>query len=174
MLLLVAVAVTSGGLVIAGCGSSSKSRSAGHRASAGAVAGLRYADCMRSHGVTNFPDPSSGGFGFDLASAGINQQSPAYQAAHRACVQFMPAATGPRRATESQIRAATKFAECMRTHAFPDFSDPTADPGLTPGRPTPASILVVVPGLAFHVNPSFDPNTPQVERAAAACGGWPY
>src|SRR5579862_5996204 len=42
--------------------------------------GLAYAQCMRSHGVPNFPDPvatPSGGYGFLMH--GVNPQSSAFQ-----------------------------------------------------------------------------------------------
>ena len=46
---------------------------------------LKFAECMRSHGVTDYPDPSSSG-----RSAAPNQNSPAYQAARKACKSLMP------------------------------------------------------------------------------------
>ena len=60
-------------VAIAGCGSSSSHHESGVRPG---EQGLRFASCMRSHGVPNFPDPSAGG-GFDIAST-INARSPAY------------------------------------------------------------------------------------------------
>jgi hypothetical protein len=53
---------------------------------------LKYAECMRAHGVANFPDPSSrpnGGWGFDFSQT-LNQSSPAYQAATAACKSLEP------------------------------------------------------------------------------------
>ena len=46
---------------------------------------LQLAQCMRSHGVTNFPDPSAteGTLGAMVSSAGIDLQSPTVQAALR-------------------------------------------------------------------------------------------
>jgi hypothetical protein len=51
---------------------------------------LAMSRCMRSHGVPNFPDPQfqsgpGGGFGIRLNGAGINPNSPAFQAAQKAC-----------------------------------------------------------------------------------------
>ncbi|HEV3291246.1 MAG TPA: hypothetical protein VG123_19880 [Streptosporangiaceae bacterium] len=48
---------------------------------------LKRAECMRAHGVTNFPDPSAPGQqGPPPASAGgIGPSSPVFQAAARAC-----------------------------------------------------------------------------------------
>jgi hypothetical protein len=53
---------------------------------------LSYAKCMRAHGVSNFPDPSSrpgGGWGFDFGPQ-IDQTSPTYEAATRACKALEP------------------------------------------------------------------------------------
>jgi len=44
---------------------------------------LRYAECMRAHGVSDFPDPLPGG-GFDIPSA-VDAQSRTFTAADRAC-----------------------------------------------------------------------------------------
>jgi hypothetical protein len=68
-------------LAIVACGASGTSRSATD--SSGHALGVAYADCMRSHGVPNFPDASAGG-GFDIPST-INAQSPAYSMYH--CVR---------------------------------------------------------------------------------------
>jgi hypothetical protein len=51
---------------------------------------LAMSRCMRSHGVPNFPDPQfqsgpGGGFGIRLGGPGINPNSPAFQAAQKAC-----------------------------------------------------------------------------------------
>jgi hypothetical protein len=54
---------------------------------------LELAKCMRSHGVTNFPDPSSrpnGGWGFDITQTSLHVNSPTYQAAAQACQKSVP------------------------------------------------------------------------------------
>jgi hypothetical protein len=49
---------------------------------------LKYADCMRWHGVPNFPDPDHDGV-FTLPE-GIDQQAPLFQSATHACVKVQP------------------------------------------------------------------------------------
>jgi hypothetical protein len=52
------------------------------------AAGLKFARCMRSHGVPSFPDPkviSSSGGNQQVELPGVNTQSPAFQAAAKAC-----------------------------------------------------------------------------------------
>jgi hypothetical protein len=61
---------------------------------------VKYAQCMRAHGVPNFPDPHStnggigtpSGIGFDMS--GINQNSPQYRAASQACQSLATHAKG--------------------------------------------------------------------------------
>jgi hypothetical protein len=53
---------------------------------------LRYARCMRAHGIPDFPDPEPGG-GFSIkASRGsdLDPNNPIYKAADRACTHYMP------------------------------------------------------------------------------------
>jgi hypothetical protein len=52
---------------------------------------LRFAGCMRAHGIPNFPDPTGTGFEF-LPPAGYNPQSPRVQAAQQACRKYSSAA----------------------------------------------------------------------------------
>jgi hypothetical protein len=51
--------------------------------------GLRFAQCMRTHGVA-LPDPDSSGRIPDPASGGIDQGSPQFEAANQACGEYRP------------------------------------------------------------------------------------
>src|ERR1700727_629287 len=62
---------------------------------------VRYSECMRSHGVPDFPDPGTtqgpnafgmDGYTFNLP-ANLNTQSPAYQDADKACGRTVPGAS---------------------------------------------------------------------------------
>lgn len=63
---------------------------------------MKYAQCMRAHGVPDFPDPKitnggigvPGGFTFELSGSGIDGKSPQYQAAARACQSLATHAKG--------------------------------------------------------------------------------
>lgn len=50
---------------------------------------LKFAQCIRKHGVPNWPDPGSNG-AFNLGGTGINAQSSAVLAAQQACKSVMP------------------------------------------------------------------------------------
>ena len=54
---------------------------------------LRYAACMRSHGVPNYPDPTFSGNSVNLGNLsadGIDPNSPQYQSASNACASLNP------------------------------------------------------------------------------------
>jgi hypothetical protein len=51
-----------------------------------------YAQCMRSHGVSGFPDPSSNG-GFTTPSS-VDQNSSTFQSAENACKALLPSVPG--------------------------------------------------------------------------------
>ncbi len=58
---------------------------------------LAFSQCMRSHGITNFPDPVFSGGGVRLGFApgsGINPSSPAFQKAQQACGSLFGKASG--------------------------------------------------------------------------------
>ena len=76
---------------------------------------LEFAGCMRSHGITDFPDPSSGGGFVFHASAGMTQ-SPQFQAAQKACQKYMPPGPGSGRPLRTGAGA---HAESRGVHASP-------------------------------------------------------
>lgn len=48
-------------------------------------AAIANAECMRKHGVPNFPDPTFSGGSINAALGGVNPQSPAFKQAAAAC-----------------------------------------------------------------------------------------
>jgi hypothetical protein len=53
---------------------------------------VKFAQCMRSHGI-NIPDPTfnnGGGFGFKRAFGSVDRNSPQFQAANKACASLRP------------------------------------------------------------------------------------
>ena len=54
---------------------------------------LRFARCMRAHGVPNMPDPTSQGLRFSPSSE-INPNSPAFVAAQKHCARYSLTAGG--------------------------------------------------------------------------------
>ena len=59
---------------------------------------LKYAECMRAHGIADFPDPNSQGL-LQIKvqpGSGLDPNNPRYQAANKACqhYQYAPPGTG--------------------------------------------------------------------------------
>jgi hypothetical protein len=161
----VAVAVFSSALVLAACGSSGKS--GGGSGSAIASAGIKYADCMRAHGVPNFPDPISAGGGVQLSSE-VNTQSPAFQSAQSACQKLLPGGLpGRGDGSATRIEQGVKLAACMRAHGLSSFPDPTSSPPSTPPRPD--TTVLFGPEGAFSMTASMV-QSPAFKQAAARCG----
>ena len=155
------------GLMIAACGSSSSDKPS---ASALKSDGLKFSECMRSHGVPNFPDPTTGsnGHGFRISitpASGIQPFSPSFKAAQSTCSKLLPgggpAAHGaPSPQVRSQMLA---ISMCMRAHGITDFPDPTTKPPSTPGN-------VIGRDGEFFVFPSnINTNSPAFKQAATAC-----
>lgn len=112
-----------------GCGSSAKPAAA---ARSGYEQSLKYAECMRTHGVASFPDPSASanGGGHLIIHAGpgtgIDPSAPAFVSAQQACGKLLPkGAPGPGGAIPVATKEqALKFSACMRSHGVPGFPDP--------------------------------------------------
>lgn len=113
-------------LLISACGSSAPSGT-GDRTAANAAKAVKFAKCMRTNGVSQFPDPSaSGNFTIDAIANGtsLKTNTPAFTKALTACKDLEPAGfTGTKRSSQQQ-NAALKFARCMRKNGVPDFPDP--------------------------------------------------
>ena len=159
----VALAGIAGALAIAACGSSSKPSQ-----SAGAPQALKFAACMRSHGVPNFPDPSGGGGGIQIpVGSGISPFSPAFKAAQQDCHTLLPGGGAPPSpATAEQKARLFQLAQCMREHGVSDFPDPTSSP---PSNPAGFRLAFGRPGAFIAVPSTIDPQPPSFKQAAKAC-----
>ncbi|MDX6349551.1 MAG: hypothetical protein QOF84_4341 [Streptomyces sp.] len=104
-------------------GSSSPSATA-----SGASSVLAYAQCMRKHGVTNFPDPNAQGH-LDINGDTVDMKSSQAVAADKACKTLLPPA-GNASPPAGSRSAALKYSECMRKNGVPKFPDPNAEGGI--------------------------------------------
>ncbi|HEY2200740.1 MAG TPA: hypothetical protein VGH56_02545 [Solirubrobacteraceae bacterium] len=88
---------------------------------------LAYSRCMRSQGVSTFPDPTtSGGIGIVLPHS-MNLGAPTYKAANRACQSLAPAAHPATTTVSAQkLAAEVRAARCMRARGDPAFPDPNS------------------------------------------------
>ena len=131
---------------------------------------LALAQCMRGHGVPNFPDPNAAG-GYTLTSTGslegnggaISIDGSQAQTAYGDCRHLLPG--GPsiaqleqdvqqeQQRQEQALPALLKYSQCVRSHGVPNFPDP--------GQRTQSP----VPGKGGAI----DSNSPQFQAALSAC-----
>src|ERR1035437_2100754 len=161
--LSVGLAVLALAITVAACGSSSKPHSTG---SSAYNADLKVAQCMRSHGVSNFPDPSAavagqgaGGFSIQTPAGsssvminGVSVGGPAYTAAAKTC--HLSGAAGGQPVSEAEQQGMIAKAHCIRTHGVPNFPDPFFGGG---------------GGIGFKRPAGYNPQAPAVVQAAKAC-----
>jgi hypothetical protein len=112
---------------------------------------LAYARCMRSHGISDFPDPNAQG-GFS-APNGMNPNSPQYAAANNDCKSLTGSGATPSY-NPATVAALLKYAICMRAHGISDFPDPNAQGHLN---------ISAKPGS------DLSPSNPQYAAANHAC-----
>ena len=159
-------------LLVAACGSSRPTTGSQTAASVQAD-GLKFASCVRSHGVPNFPDPTSSnggglriqqsqtaGSGGSMTVNGVPVSAPAFQAAQRECAKYMPK-RGPISATQVRnlSKAALEMATCMRSHGVSNFPDPKVQAGSNGG------VGVQINGSGGGPNPS----SPTFQAAQKVC-----
>jgi hypothetical protein len=128
------VAVAAFSLLAAGCGggssgapsvASTSPTSATTTTQTGLVA---YSHCMRSHGVSSFPEPQRvGGRALKLTIQRLVTGNPQFRSAQRACNHLLPnggAESQTTQPTRAQVAAELSFARCMRSHGEARFPDP--------------------------------------------------
>jgi hypothetical protein len=100
------------------------------------------AQCVRDHGIPNFPDPVLGTRGDLQVDDQLLHSLPASvtQAAEQACIRQIEAAQQAADAqrppaTPQELAQATRFAQCMRRHGWPNFPDPDAQGGFSSSTP---------------------------------------
>jgi hypothetical protein len=85
---------------------------------------LNFARCMRSHGISNFPDD------LNVQNVpGLNPSSPAFKTSRTACQHLLPVKTAPSAAPSAQTDAQlVRLSNCLRAHGYPSMPDPRPDP----------------------------------------------
>ena len=143
------------GLLISGCGGGSTSSGA---PSAGVAntrrQSLAFAACMRSRGVSGYPDPqvtgSGNGVQVRISPGTANPDSPGFRAADRSCHHLMPGLVATSAGNGQNQQQDLKFADCMRSHGVPAFPDAGHDG-------------------AFTLPSTINQQSLQFERATTAC-----
>jgi hypothetical protein len=151
----IVIAAAAGVFGFTACGSATKPA-----AQVDINAGVKFAQCMRAHGVSGFPDPGTGGGPQETPVS----SAPAFVSAQKACGGG-PGGPGLPRATEAQKAQAIAFAKCMRAHGVPGWPDPIYGP---PSNPT--TTVLAIHGMAFVFPPGLTVQSPALRRAASTCG----
>ena len=160
-------------LAIAACGSSDptnstgSSRLTGQSKLAGAFA---FAKCMRSHGVSNFPDPKVSGNSIQIfgANSGVIVQSPAFRSAQTSCNHLLPGGGPGSGPPSAQAHAQLlQMSQCLRRHGISSFPDPQA--GSPPSNPVGYSAIFGHDGYFLAIPSSIDTKSPAFRKAASAC-----
>ena len=149
------LAVTAGlVLLTAACGGSPGAVSS---PSASVTSRLAYVQCVRAHGVPDYPDPDSNG----QEPPGTKElfiSNPRFRAASDACRHLLPNGGHPTQTPQPDAltqAGAVRLAGCMRAHGYATFPDPTID---SVGQPV--------------FNPQgtgIDPHSPQVLATVHRC-----
>ena len=177
------IVLASAALLLAGCGGSSSSPGVAHlssrtpTSSAGDSGGsssssesgapdqqqmVAFSQCMRSHGVPEFPEPTEGHLLIRRGDrngnvTGVKPRSAQFQAARKVCGKLLPNGGTPSPAQQAEIQeGALKFSRCMRAHGAPNFPDPTFSGG---------AVQLKNAGGAGGI----DPNAPHFKAAQKTC-----
>jgi predicted small secreted protein len=112
---------------LAGAGTDS---STGNNTAATRQQAVKFAECMRSNGVKEFPDPdASGTLTIDGIANGssLDTNSATFKQAIAACKDLQPAGFVGHKRTAQEQENALQFAQCIRDNGVKDFPDPTPD-----------------------------------------------
>jgi hypothetical protein len=119
---------------------------------------LKFAQCMRDHGI-DMKDPEmsgDGNFGIQIGGGpGTPANKEKVDAAMEACKQYMPNGGEPPKANPEMAAKMRKLAECMRANGVPTFPDPDPETG----------------GIMIQGDPStgLDPRSPTFQAAQDKC-----
>jgi hypothetical protein len=122
---------------------------------------VKFAECMRTHGEPEFPEPTEGHIAIHNQNGhGPDPESSQFKAAEKACSKYAPSKVAPSPAQQAKMQeSALKFSECMRHHGVPNFPDPKFSSGGGGVRVT----------LKAGGAGGLDPSSPQFQAAQKAC-----
>jgi hypothetical protein len=151
----IAAATALAGLALLGAGCGGSPANGGAADDPGQASAVKYSKCMRSHGVTNFPDPVNGRLTIvGKPGDGLGPDSPTFKVAEKACRSLQGAGKGPSPAQSKEMQqAALKYAACLRSHGVPNFPDPVFSGG----------------GMRQTLPPGVNPGSAQFKAAEQAC-----
>jgi hypothetical protein len=112
-------------LISAGCGSSSPTKTdtastPGTKKLTARDKAVKFAECIRAHGVRDFPDPDAK----NQFQYGVSVTPAVWKRATTACKDLQPPGTLSGKRTPKQQSTALRFAQCVRDNGVKDFPDP--------------------------------------------------
>jgi hypothetical protein len=81
---------------------------------------VKFAECIRQHGVSDFPDPNAKN-DFEY---GVSVTVEVWKKATTACKDLQPPGSLSAKRTPKQQSAGLRFAQCIRENGVKDFPDP--------------------------------------------------
>jgi hypothetical protein len=130
-------------LIGAGCSDEAAESGGATNANANYESALKFAECMRDNGVSEFPDPDgSGRMTIDgvVNGSSLDPSAPAWDEAMAACEDLQPPGfTGDEEVTAEEQEARLEFAQCIRDNGVEDFPDPAEDEPLVDTNRIPSS-----------------------------------
>jgi hypothetical protein len=81
---------------------------------------VKFAECIRAHGVSDFPDPNAK----NQFEYGVSVTPAVWTQATTACKDLQPPGTLSGKRTPKQQSASLRFAQCIRDNGVKDFPDP--------------------------------------------------
>ena len=81
---------------------------------------VKFAECIRAHGVSDFPDPDEQ----NQFEYGVSVSVAVWTRATTACKDLQPPGTLSAKRTPEQQSASLRFAQCVRDNGVKDFPDP--------------------------------------------------
>jgi hypothetical protein len=115
-------------LISAGCGSNAPSETGsasstgtgGNKNATDQDKAVKFAECIRNNGVSDFPDPNAKG----QFVYGVSVSPAVWTKAVDACKDLQPPGTLSAKRSPKQQTASLKFAQCIRDNGVKDFPDP--------------------------------------------------
>ena len=114
----------------AGCSNPPTGTSTADKTAADHEKAMKFSQCMRDNGISQFPDPdASGAITIEnvVNRSSVDANSATFQQALSACRDLEPAGFMGEKRSPQQQAAALKFAQCVRDNGVRDFPDPTPD-----------------------------------------------
>ena len=117
---VVGAGCSSGSADSSSAGTASNSGTGGNKKPTARDKAVKFAECIRAHGVRDFPDPDAK----NDFQYGVSVTPAVWKQATTACKDLQPPGTLSGKRTPKQQSASLRFAQCVRDNGVKDFPDP--------------------------------------------------